>query len=263
MNTKIKSCYARRVLSIPTQTYRFWVGNSARSVKEFRRNPKNREVVAQLNHTSRNLCDWSENYSVQLLESLSCQKFNAALPFSLLAFHDVNLAHLKLAGYLYADFRYKKQLSKTTFVSKIKKKYQKLRIGYLSADFHLHATVHLMAGILENRNTENFDVYLYSYGVEAKDDARYRVENACEVFRNIRELSDDEAAQQILADEIDILVDLKGYTADCRLGIQALRPAPIIVSWLGYPATLGHERLAAMQLSRRWNTLNTLAKHWH
>ena len=101
-----------------------------------------------------------------------------------------------------------------------------------------------MAGILENRNTENFDVYLYSYGVEAKDTSRSRVEKACEVFHNISDLSDEAAAQQILTDEIDILIDLKGYTTNARLGIQVLRPAPIIVSWLGYPGTLGHERLA-------------------
>jgi predicted O-linked N-acetylglucosamine transferase (SPINDLY family) len=165
-------------------------------------------------------------------------------PFAILSFTNFNGLDSKKASYLLADKEYKNKLAKTPLTTKITHSHKKLRIGYLSADFHTHATVYLMAGVLENRNTENFDVYLYSYGIEAKDNSRSRVEKACEVFRNICELSDDEAAQQIVADEIDILVDLKGYTAGSRLGIQALRPAPIVVSWLGYPATLGHERLA-------------------
>jgi predicted O-linked N-acetylglucosamine transferase (SPINDLY family) len=66
----------------------------------------------------------------------------------------------------------------------------------------------------------------------------------CESFHDLRALSDRAAARQIADDGIDILVDLKGYTRDSRLGISALRPAPVIVSWLGYPGTLGHERLA-------------------
>jgi len=64
------------------------------------------------------------------------------------------------------------------------------------------------------------------------------------VFRDIRELSDRAAAALIADDGIDILVDLKGYTQHSRLEITALRPAPVIVSWLGYPGTLGHARLA-------------------
>ena len=208
--------------------------------------PDSREIMTPWLFVRHHLCDWFMIYKCheKLLKCLELQQAEDAPPFPLLAFQHSNSGHIKCAGFLYANVRYKYQLTTVPLIIKITNSHQKLRIGYLSADFHTHATVYLMAGILENRNTENFDVYLYSYGIEAKDDSRSRVEKSCEIFRNIRELSDDEAAQQILTDEIDILVDLKGNTQGARLGIQALRPAPVIVSWLGYPATLGHERLA-------------------
>ena len=120
----------------------------------------------------------------------------------------------------------------------------RLRIGYLSADVHAHATMHLLLGILEQRDSVNFETFLYSYGPDVQDSYRQRARQACEHFRDLRELSDRAAAELIVADAIDILIDLKGYTTDCRLGISAWRPAPILVSWLGYPGTLGHHRLA-------------------
>ena len=191
------------------------------------------------------LCNW-ENIVDDRKMFLSQVKNGLELsfsPMSLLSVFDIHHVFYS-SGCSYTKRKLKYELNENPLISAITNSHQKLRIGYLSADFHNHATVYLMAGILENRNTENFDIYLYSYGVEAKDTSRSRVGKACEVFRHVRELSDEEIAQQIVADEIDILVDLKDYTEDSRLGIQALRPAPIVVSWLGYPSTLGHERLA-------------------
>ena len=210
------------------------------------RHPQNKSDFDNSIFTRRNLCLWNE--MEENLEKLKvyfeASNFYTCNPFVLLSFANFNGFDSKKSNHLFVNKVYKNQLAKTPLTTKITHSHQKLRIGYLSADFYSHATVYLMAGVLENRNTEAFDVYLYSYGIEAQDTSRSRVEKACEVFRNICELSDDEAAQQILADEIDVLVDLKGHTQGERLGIQALRPAPIVVSWLGYPATLGHERLA-------------------
>ncbi|MFA7281351.1 MAG: glycosyltransferase, partial [Sterolibacterium sp.] len=120
----------------------------------------------------------------------------------------------------------------------------RLRIGYLSADFFDHATMHLMAGVLAAHDRSRFAIQLYSYGPATDDDYRRQAEANAEIFRDIRNTSDVDAAALILADGVDILVDLKGYTQDARLGITARRPAPIIASWLGYPGTLGHRRLA-------------------
>lgn len=120
----------------------------------------------------------------------------------------------------------------------------RLRVAYLSADFFDHATMHLMAGVLAAHDHSRFAIQLYSYGPAADDDYRRHAEASADLFRDIRNLSDTDAAAQIVADGVDILVDLKGYTQDARLGITARRPAPVIVSWLGYPGTLGHRRLA-------------------
>jgi len=120
----------------------------------------------------------------------------------------------------------------------------RLRIGYLSADFYDHATMYLMAGVLAAHDRSRFAIQLYSYGPATDDDYQRQAKANADIFRDIRNLSDADAAALILVDGVDILVDLKGYTQGARLGITARRPAPIIASWLGYPGTLGHRRLA-------------------
>ena len=120
----------------------------------------------------------------------------------------------------------------------------RIRIGYLSAHFHAHAVSEACASVLESHDTSAFAVHGYSYGPDIQDAMRKRVRSACELFRELRPLKDEVAARQIADDKIDILVDLVGYTGGCRPGIAALRPAPVVVNWLGYAGTLGHSRLA-------------------
>jgi predicted O-linked N-acetylglucosamine transferase (SPINDLY family) len=201
--------------------------------------------MSSLIFSKRNLCDWEEidDQEIQLITHLNQKEFSPFIPFMLCACSPITANNLYQAAKTYSDFTYPMKVP-ITKVHLIASRHPKLRIGYLSADFHSHATVYLMAGILENRNKAKFDVYLYSYGIDKKDEVRSRIENACEIFRNVRELSDEQIAKNILVDEIDILIDLKGYTGGTRLGITALRPAPIIINWLGYPGTLGHECLA-------------------
>ncbi|MGC4025717.1 MAG: tetratricopeptide repeat protein [Mesorhizobium sp.] len=118
------------------------------------------------------------------------------------------------------------------------------RIGYLSADFFNHATMHLMAGVLEAHDRSSFDFEIFSYGNTVRDKFVERLEHTKLPITNLSEVTNREAAEIVLDHKIDVLVDLKGYTAKSRLGIAALRPAPIIVNWLGYPGTIGHKRLA-------------------
>ncbi len=119
-----------------------------------------------------------------------------------------------------------------------------VRIGYLSADFKDHATMHLLAGVLEHHDPARVDVRLYSYGPRVVDAWRDRISRMPLPCHEIGELGDAEAAERIARDGVEILVDLKGYTTGARLGITARRPAPVIVNWLGYPGTLGEPRLA-------------------
>jgi len=115
----------------------------------------------------------------------------------------------------------------------------RIRLAYLSADFHDHATAWLMAELFELHDRDRFELVALSYGPDSTTSIRDRLRRAFDRFEDIRALGDLEAAQLIRALEIDILVDLKGITSDARPGICALRPAPIQVSYLGYPGTLG------------------------
>jgi protein O-GlcNAc transferase len=115
----------------------------------------------------------------------------------------------------------------------------RLRIGYLSSDFHQHATAHLMAGLFEHHDRDRFEIIAYSYGRNDGSAMRARLDRGFDRFADIGELSHREAAERIHADEVAILVDLKGYTQQARPQIASYRPAPIQVSYLGYPATMG------------------------
>ena len=115
----------------------------------------------------------------------------------------------------------------------------KLRIGYLSSDFHHHATSMLLVQVLEQRDRAAFDVTLFSHGVDDGTPLRARMAAACERFVDLRECSVAHTAQAIRDHGIDILVDLKGYTGQTRLGALAWRPAPVQATWLGFPGTTG------------------------
>ncbi len=116
---------------------------------------------------------------------------------------------------------------------------QRLRIGYVSADFHSHPTMHLMASFFGLHDRTGFETFAYSIGADDGSDYRRRVATAVDSFVDIRAETPRQSAERIRRDAIDILVDLKGFTHAARPGIFALRPAPLRVAWLGYPASTG------------------------
>jgi predicted O-linked N-acetylglucosamine transferase (SPINDLY family) len=116
---------------------------------------------------------------------------------------------------------------------------KRLRVGYLSADFHGHATAYLVAEMFELHDRKRFEVIAYSYGPDEGSPIRARLQRGFDRFVDVRSLSHAEAAAAIHADGVDILVDLKGYTVHARPEIMALRPAPVQVNYLGYPGTMG------------------------
>ena len=119
------------------------------------------------------------------------------------------------------------------------RKHPRIRVGYLSTDFHHHATAYLLAGVLERHDRGRFEVFAYSYGPDDKSPMRARVREASEHFVDILFDPDDVAARRIRDDELDIFVDLKGFTAGARTALIARRLCPIQVNWLGYPGTMG------------------------
>jgi len=120
-----------------------------------------------------------------------------------------------------------------------KQQRERVRLGYISSDLQQHAVAYLIAEVLERHDRARFEIFAYSYGPEDGGAMRPRLRAACEHFIDIAHMSEDEAVQRIRADALDILVDLKGYTAGERLGILAHRPCALQLTWLGYPGTTG------------------------
>jgi predicted O-linked N-acetylglucosamine transferase (SPINDLY family) len=115
----------------------------------------------------------------------------------------------------------------------------RLKIGYASADFHDHATAHLMAGLFAAHDRSRFEIRLYSYGRADASEWRQRLVAGSDAFVDIAGLGLCEAASRVRDDGVDVLVDLKGFTRDGRPELFALRPAPVQVNYLGYPGTMG------------------------
>jgi predicted O-linked N-acetylglucosamine transferase (SPINDLY family) len=117
--------------------------------------------------------------------------------------------------------------------------HDRIRIAYLSADFRQHAASILMAGMFERHDRSRFEISAISFGTDDGSAMRARLEASFEHFVEARELSDDGIADLIRSREIDIAVDLMGYTTNSRTGILARRPAPVQAHYMGFPGTMG------------------------
>ena len=116
---------------------------------------------------------------------------------------------------------------------------EKLSLGYFSADFRNHATVHLAGRIFELHDRDRFNVHAYSFGPPTDDLSRRRMIRAFDSFTDVSAMSDDAVVAKARADGIDVAIDLLGHTEGSRIGIFARRAAPVQVNWLGYPGTSG------------------------
>ncbi|QQO14256.1 tetratricopeptide repeat protein [Bradyrhizobium diazoefficiens] len=117
--------------------------------------------------------------------------------------------------------------------------HERIRIAYLSADFRVHPMAFLFAGLIEHHDRSHFDIIGISFGTDDGSEIRARIETAFETFVDARAMSEREIAALIRAREIDIAVDLMGYTTNSRTGIFAQRPAPVQAQYLGFPGTMG------------------------
>jgi predicted O-linked N-acetylglucosamine transferase (SPINDLY family) len=121
--------------------------------------------------------------------------------------------------------------------------HSKIRIGYLSADFRHHPMAYLMVGLFERHDRSRFETTAFSFGPDPRDEFRRRLENSFDGFLDVRTKTDRELAVLLREREIDIAVDLMGYTNNGRPGILALRAAPIQVNYVGFAGTLGAEHI--------------------
>lgn len=115
---------------------------------------------------------------------------------------------------------------------------KRLKIGYVSPDFRTHSVAYFLKPLIAAHDRKAFEIYAYS-NVRREDDTTSWFKDNVDHWRDVTTLSDAAAASLIQQDQIDILVDLAGHSANNRLGIFASKPSPVQISWLGYPATTG------------------------
>jgi predicted O-linked N-acetylglucosamine transferase (SPINDLY family) len=115
---------------------------------------------------------------------------------------------------------------------------RRLKVGYVSPDFREHSVSYFLEPLMRAHDRAAFELSCYA-NVLRPDGATARLQGLAERWRSILGMDDRAAAELIRSDGIDILVDLAGHTAHNRLGVFALRPAPVQASWLGYPNTTG------------------------
>ena len=115
---------------------------------------------------------------------------------------------------------------------------RRLRVGFVSPDFGSSSVACFFDNVLENLSRELLETICYSNRL-AKDGITHRIQAAATLWRDVAALGDEQLAEQIRADRIDILFDLSGHTAGNRLGVFARKPAPIQITWLGYVGTTG------------------------
>ena len=201
--------------------------------------PEINYLLGNVIHTKMHLCDWRnlDNLLNQLTNKIIKHQV-ATTPFVTLALIDDPELQKQSAEIFVND-----KHPTSNALPKIHKylKNQKVRIGYFSADFHNHATMHLMAELFEYHDKNKFELIAFSFGPDQQDEWRQRARSSFDQFINVRSNSDIEVASLARELTIDIAVDLKGFTKDQRASIFAHRVAPIQVNYLGYPGTMGAE----------------------
>jgi protein O-GlcNAc transferase len=205
--------------------------------KAFELRPRIKLLEGQRLHAKLQLCDWTDldEQVSHLLAALREEK-PASDPFSILSLPSSSADQLRCAKHYASQWPRFPALSAGARYA-----HHRIRIAYLSAQFHEHATSFLLPGLIEHHDRSRFEVTGVSFGPELDSALRRRLKNAFEHFIDVQTKPDEEIAALVRDAEIDIAVDLVGYTQDARPGIFVRRPAPIQVSYLGYLATMATE----------------------
>ncbi|MDZ4142040.1 MAG: tetratricopeptide repeat protein [Methylotenera sp.] len=205
-------------------------------------NPNLHHAKVHLVHQKQHICDWQglQDDINEIRHWVNMLPQAQISPFAFLAMPTTTAAEQKTCTDNWVKNRY---AALVAHGRKLDFKYspanKKIKIGYLSADFRLHPLAFLVSELIELHDRSQFEIIAFSYGIDDKSNARARLEKAFDQFHDIRHLSEIDAAKKINACNIDILVDLTGFTQTSRSGIAALRPAPVNVNWLGFPGTMG------------------------
>ena len=194
-------------------------------------------LLGNLLHTKMHLCIWDElpKYLNELTHKVdNNDKVAVSLPV-LALIDDPELQRKTAEIYVNEKHPQSHVLPKIDRYSH----HAKIRIGYFSADFKNHPVSYLTAELYETHDRNHFEIHAFSFGPDTKDEMNLRIKAGVDYFHDVRMLSDNDVAMLARKVEIDIAVDLGGFTADSRTGIFAMQAAPIQISYIGYLGTMG------------------------
>lgn len=209
--------------------------------------PDDIELFIEAQSARRYMCDWdgfAENQQRLLTGLRKILEANGrqSIPPGILNYLEVDEATISAIARRYAGqiSAAGKLLREKLRVPASRKTVEKIRLGYLSTDFFEHAVGSLVRDLFACHDRTRFEVYCYSLRHQL-DAVQTRIQQGCDTYRNLSGSSADNIAQSILDDQIDILIDLAGYTSAAQPAVLATRPAPIQISWLGYLGTSGSD----------------------
>lgn len=183
------------------------------------------------------ICDWTdfENLSEKTIEGVRAGQ-RACKSLALMSISDSAGDHL-LAARMFAQ-HYCPRKPQSLWNGE-RYQHKKIRVAYVSPDLREHPVGHLMAGIFEHHDKSRFETIAISLGIDDQSRLRARMLKAFDRFIDARNMGAAQIAQLMRDMEIDVAIDLGGYTSDTRTEIFAYRPVPVQVNYLGYPGTMG------------------------
>ncbi len=202
-------------------------------------NPSHAQTLSNLVYLKRRLASWQglDVLSQRLRQALA-SGVQGLSTFALLAESVSSGEQLACARLEAARVKQRISGSETRFEHTARMP-DRIRIGYVSSGFHDHPTSYLVADLFERHDRDQFMIFAYGTGPDDGSDQRHRIRNAVDEFVDMRSLSIDQMTQRIHEDQIDILVDLRGYGAGAVSEVFAMRPAPVQINYLAFPCTMG------------------------
>ena len=189
-------------------------------------------------HIKMHLCDWQglDDLIGELRAALAAGE-PASVPFALLSL-PVALELQRACARMYASHLLRRAPAAKWDGGRYR--HERIRVGYFSASFHNHPVAYLVAPLVENHDRARFEVIAFSLGPDTGDPTRERLERAFDRFEDMHGLGEAEIVERARALELDIAIDLMGFTEDARItALFARRPAPVQAQYLGYAGTMG------------------------
>ncbi len=206
------------------------------------------DAVSMLLRVSQQMCDWSVTESLEVRCVQAVEQGQTVFPFAFLSLPATQQQQSKCARQWY-ERRYGKRqamtaqqraAARTTNLEQTSRTRAdgRIRVGFLSSDYHDHPTSRLLVGVIEQMDRTRFEVFGFSGGPDDGSAMQHRIRKAFDHVHVIRNLTDLQTAQHIASQGIDILIDLGGYTANSRTGVLAYKPASVQAQFLGYPGSI-------------------------